>query len=216
MMARREEAVLRNRARTPREYYDNLMEIVRRSVSEDMSNDDWAICMGWSGELLLEQPNGGELRDDEDPFFQEKKKAYAACLRNAAHIRRPSSFRPRTYDPPEDDLPSATGSTRLDLDPPEDDLPGRGSTRPDHGRDGLSSEATSPAIEDAPPSPAIEVSPVVVPRPPSAKKGKGRTKKSVSFGDGVIGSRPMRPTVAPLANLPAKKDLFLGGVSTKK
>ena len=118
MMARHEEAVLRNRARTPREYYDNLMEIVQRSVSEDMSNNDWAICMGWSGELLLEQSNGRELRDDEDPFFQEKKKAYAACLCNAAHIRRPSSFRPRTYDPPEDDLPSATGSTRLDLEPP--------------------------------------------------------------------------------------------------
>ena len=151
-MAHREEAVLRNRARTPRVCYDNLTEIVKRNVTEGMSNDEWAAFMGCNGVFLLEQPNAGELRDDEDPFFQEKKKAYAACLRNANHIRRPSTFRPPTYDPPEDDLPSATGSTRLDLDPLEDNLPGTGSTGSDLGQDGLLNEALSPEVEGCPPA----------------------------------------------------------------
>jgi len=59
-------------------------------------------------------------------------------------------YRARTYDPPEDDLPSATGSTQSNIDSLQGDLPGTGSTRSDHGRDGTPGEATSPAKEDSP------------------------------------------------------------------
>jgi len=158
-----------------------------------MSSDDWAAFIGFNGVFLPEQPG------EEDPFSQEKKKAYAACLRHARHIRRPSTFHPRNCDPLEDDL-SATGNTRSDSDPPEDDLPSTRSTRSDRSRDGSSNEATSPATEDSPLAvgdPAEEETPLAapaaedgdgdVPRPAPAKKGNRKRKTTnttaVAFGN---------------------------------
>ena len=215
-----EEIARRNRQRSPLEYREHLFQLVRDCIWEGMSNDEWAAAMGWDGRLLKETPNPGEDKDDEDPHFDEKKKVFSLAMRLAQHIRRPDSFRPPS-DLPEDDL-SSSGSTRSNVSRSEDDLPGEGGTRPDQVTGG-SNEATFVAMEESPLAPEVLAAeePAEAPapaaearRPAAARKPK--KKHSVSFDEHVLGGKPIRPTVADLAKLPAKKDLFLGAVSVKK
>ena len=69
-----EEAILRNRQRSTLEYREHVTELVRRHITEDMSDDEWAAVMGWGGTILDERPNGSEEKDDKDPLFDDKQK----------------------------------------------------------------------------------------------------------------------------------------------
>ena len=106
-----EEIVLRNRQRTTLEYREHLTCVVLDNIKEGMSNDEWAVALGYGSALLKEQPNGGEGQDKEDHLFDEKRKQWSHAMRLAKQTQRPNSFRPPRYG--SDDL-SSQGSTRSD------------------------------------------------------------------------------------------------------
>ena len=225
-----------NRRRSACQYHDHLKSMVDQLVYPDMDETKWNFLMRCHGaQFARKQPNAGEESDDADPQFAEKREIYSKILQYARHRYRPGFNVAVQLNPPEHvpnpaaNLPPFDPAAENEV-PVDEELErlkrevaalGVPTPRGNDSDEGASDSGLDGVNADPPPGDGGAAEEprdgggAAAPRTVGPAK-KARAKKNVSFDGSSIGSRPVRPPVAPRVKLPPRKDLCQGPVSTKK